>query len=119
MNPVTPENAPEIEGAETPSKGLSGGPYSVEELASALGVTDILRNVPAPTIRAIAERVVSLGWVHRDEVHRKVLLEAAAEQERLSTGPRALGSRTVRFKRLLFANWLRDRAEGVERQGEL
>ena len=42
---------------------------------------------------------------------REALLEAADEQERLSTGPRALGNKAVRFKRVLFANWLRERAE--------
>ena len=76
MNPVTPENAPEIEGAETPSEGLSGGPHSVEALASGLAVMDVLRNVPAKTPPAIAQRVIELGWVHRDEVK---VAEARAE----------------------------------------
>lgn len=45
---------------------------------------------------------------------REALLGAAEEQERLSTAPRALGNGTVRFKRLIFANWLRERAERAE-----
>lgn len=42
--------------------------------------------------------------------YRAALIDAADEQERLSTGPRALGNKGVAFKRLLFAEWLRDRA---------
>ena len=44
---------------------------------------------------------------------QQALLDAAAEQERLAHGPRALGSKAVAFKRLIFANWLRERAEVV------
>lgn len=40
----------------------------------------------------------------------KALADAAGEQRRLSTGPRALGSRAVQFKRIIFATWLDDRA---------
>lgn len=41
---------------------------------------------------------------------REALNAAADEQERLAHGPRAMGSRAVAFKRLIFANWLRERA---------
>lgn len=44
----------------------------------------------------------------------KVLQEAADEQERLSKEQEALGNRSVQFKRLIFATWLRDRAAGVK-----
>lgn len=44
------------------------------------------------------------GW-------RDALIAAADAQERLAHGPRALGSRAVAFKRLIFANWLRERAQ--------
>lgn len=76
MKYVTPESGPQIEGPETPSEGLSEGPHSVEELASALAVMDVLRHVPAKTPPAIAQRVVELGWVYRDEVK---VAEARAE----------------------------------------
>lgn len=46
------------------------------------------------------------------------LRRAADEQERLSTGPRALGNKAVQFKRLIFAQWLRERADQIE-AGEL
>ncbi len=42
-------------------------------------------------------------------------MQAADEQERLAHGPRALGNRAVAFKRLIFANWLRERAESTDK----
>ncbi len=47
------------------------------------------------------------------------LRAATDEQKRLSTGPLALGNKAVQFKRLLFANWLDERADRIAAEAGL
>jgi len=65
-----------------------------------------LRQIPDGT-RMYEESVVESIVISKVE---KALNDAADEQERLANGPRALGNKAVAFKRLLFADWLRERA---------
>jgi len=66
----------------------------------------------------MVEVVESILAAHVAAAHRaggvEALREAAGEQERLSTGPRAMGNKAVRFKRILFAEWLTARANQME-----
>lgn len=52
------------------------------------------------------KEAVERGW---REGWNGALEDAAKGQERLAKSPRALGSKAVEFKRMLFAAWLRDR----------
>lgn len=89
------------------------GPSERDEIAT-LGT--FLAGLVDGAVDELAAELLASDWLaDRDRrTAATAVREAADEQERLAHGPRALGSKSVAFKRLLFASWLRDRADRIE-----
>jgi len=98
-------------GSERTTKCGSEGVAMVREPHTVLDLWPICRQHVDPDYD-----LVSLAEFVRTR-EAEALRAAADEQDRLSTGPLALGNRGVRFKRLIFANWLRKRADRIEQGG--